>query len=100
MEHRETEREAARERAIYDGRWVPVSERLPDTPHPMSHKDYFVTLTVEGGGHYWQERAMWIYDVDGCRWSCEKGEGYPYPAAKVVAWMPIPEYTPADQEGR
>ena len=74
------------------GRWIPVSERLPD-----KRGDYLVTLC--GNGEPWVEIALWN-ETFGGRWQMVLYNDVDYSdISNVIAWMPLPEpYQEGEQE--
>lgn len=65
-------------------RWIPLTERLPETDEPVlcwyeyfRYGDYNRMYQIYGIGYY--INGMWVGDVSNGR-SC-----------KVLAWMPLPE---------
>ena len=74
------------------GRWIPVSERLPD-----KRGDYLVTLC--GNGEPWVEIALWN-ETFGGRWQMVLYNDVDYSdISNVIAWMPLPKpYQEGEQE--
>ena len=74
------------------GRWIPVSERLPD-----KMGDYLVTLC--GNGEPWVEIALWN-ETFGGRWQMVLYNDVDYSdISNVIAWMPLPKpYQEGEQE--
>ena len=76
------------------GRWIPVSEGLPeiDMSYPH-HKNYFVQY--DSGGMdvaSWSNvNRFWTNHVTEPYWNCAQFE-------KVIAWMPLPSSYKEEQE--
>lgn len=66
------------------GRWIPVSERLPEQP-------YGCIVTVEDEepmtGQWFEIILPYHVGWDGERWNDSDGEQCPF---EVIAWMPLP----------
>ena len=75
-------------------RWIPVSERLPDTDdevlcwYEYYHWSQEKVLPEYGIGGYFKETSAWYGEVASGR------------DVRVIAWMPLPEpYEPQESEG-
>ena len=101
---------------IYDieySRWIPVSERLPETDNKNSINNYNVLLWVKDKSHPEREPQIylgklrnvngddgsgnfWGIETKPCEWTIW-GWSYFY-EPEVIAWMPLP--TPYDPQER
>lgn len=71
------------------GKWIPVSERLPD------NNDEYLVIDADGNfgvGYYREDAKAW----DSCNWgwlerSNSTDDTCPPGMSKVIAWMPLPE---------
>lgn len=101
-------------KALEQTRWIPVTERLPETDNEGSINNYNVLLFVKNKTH--PEREPQIYlgklahikgnDGSGNFWGIEIKPsdwtiwGWSYiNEPEVIAWMPLPEPYKAESEG-
>ena len=78
-----------RDNGVFIGRWIPVSERLPE-------ENKTVMASVEGYGVYPEARYT---KEDGWEWAYESGADYWEELDEVKAWMPLPKpYEPQESE--
>lgn len=81
----------ALEQETKTGRWIPISERLPEMP-------FGCLVTVEEDDRYGEPQNVLYSEYvgyDGETWNREDGEPIPF---EVVAWMPLPEPYKAESE--
>ena len=93
----------AKEKGMFVGWWIPVSERLPEEPG-----EYLITWTGILGEHSTKRtRPLMsiaeyeIYEPENYEdWITTGDEFEYYRDIKVSAWMPLPEsYKPQESEG-
>ncbi len=80
-----------RDNGVFAGRWIPVSERLPEPnqieKHSLTAKYYLVQNEYDD---------MMVARWDGKGW--EQMYQYEYVEDEVIAWMPLPEPYKAERE--
>jgi hypothetical protein len=80
-----------RDNGVFVGRWIPVSERLPE-------EAFGCLVTVEEDDIYGEPHRVMYPDFvgyDGETWNDADGEVIPF---DVIAWMPLPEPYKAESE--
>ena len=102
---------------IYDieyPRWIPVSERLPETDNENTMNKYNVLLWVANKTHPEREPQIylgklrqvkgddgsgnfWGIKTEPCEWTIW-GWGY-FNVPEVIAWMPLPQPYKVESEG-
>ena len=82
-----------RDEGVFVSRWIPVSERLPDTDdevlcwYEYYHWSQEKVLPEYGLGCYFKETKSWFGEV---------ANGH---KVRVIAWMPLPKpYEPQESE--
>ena len=83
-----------RDNGVFVGRWIPVSERMPEEP-------YGCLVTVEDEepmtGRWFENILPYFVGWDGERWNDSDGEQCPF---EVIAWIPLPKPYKAESEDK
>lgn len=77
--------------ARQEPRWIPVGERLPETPDPWPVQVWAVILIA--GRQFYQSAKFYKNE-----WTDDEGRIIEDDLAIVIAWQPIAPYTPEEQK--
>ena len=94
----------AKERGMFVGWWVPVSERLPEICEKDCHGNItfsktVITTQIYGNGYVYVGIDKYTTN-NGGGWLSEVPFDNPDECCKVIAWMPLPEPYKAESEDK